>query len=206
MSEVTRSMEATSAVSAAYADRRRRAEPNGWWGMALLIATEATLFGCLIATYFYLAFQNEQWPPRGVPDPKVALPLILTAILVASTVPMLRAVRSARLADVARARLWVLLALLLQGAYFGVQVHEYLGDLDKFSPSATSYGSIYFTLLGIHHAHVAVGLLLSLYLLAKLLGGLTNYRLVALRVIAFYWCFVAAAGVCVVLTQIYPSL
>ena len=206
MSEVTRSMEATSAVSAAYADKRRLSSPNGWWGMAVLIATEATLFGCLIATYFYLAFQNGQWPPTGVPDPKVALPLGLTAALVAGTVPMLRAVRSARLADVARARLWVLLALLVQGAYFGVQIHEYVGDLDRLSPSATSYGSIYFTLLGTHHAHVAVGLLLDLWLLAKLLGGLTNYRLVALRVIALYWCFVAAAGVGVVLTQIYPSL
>ena len=58
----------------------------------------------------------------------------------------------------------------------------------------------------VHHAHVAVGLLLDLWLLGKLLRGLTNYRLVALRVIAVYWYFVAVAGVCVVLTQIYPSL
>jgi heme/copper-type cytochrome/quinol oxidase subunit 3 len=174
--------------------------------MALLIATEATLFGCLIATYFYLAFQNGQWPPPGVPDPKVALPLVLTAVLVASTLPVSRAVRSARLANVARVRLWLLLALVLQGAYFGVQMHEYLSDLDKISASASSYGSIYFTMLGTHHAHVAVGLLLDLWLLGKLLGGLTNYRLVALRVIAIYWYFVSVAGVCVVLTQIYPSL
>jgi cytochrome c oxidase subunit III len=206
MSEVTRSMEATSGVAAAYADRQRRSAPNGWWGMALLIAAEATLFGCLIATYFYLAFQNGQWPPRGVPDPKVALPLVLTAVLVASTLPVSRAVRSARLANVARVRLWLLLALVLQGAYFGVQMHEYLSDLDKISASASSYGSIYFTMLGTHHAHVAVGLLLDLWLLGKLLGGLTNYRLVALRVIAIYWYFVSVAGVCVVLTQIYPSL
>jgi len=94
----------------------------------------------------------------------------------------------------------------LQGAYFGVQMHEYLSDLDKISASASSYGSIYFTMLGTHHAHVAVGLLLDLWLLGKLLGGLTNYRLVALRVIAIYWYFVSVAGVCVVLTQIYPSL
>jgi heme/copper-type cytochrome/quinol oxidase subunit 3 len=206
MSEVTRSMEATSGVAAAYADRQRRSAPNGWWGMALLIATEATLFGCLIATYFYLAFQNGQWPPPGVPDPKVALPLVLTAVLVASTLPISRAVRSARLANVTRVRMWLLLALLMQGAYFAVQMHEYLSDLDKISASASSYGSIYFTMLGTHHAHVAVGLLLDLWLLGKLLGGLTNYRLVALRVIAIYWYFVSVAGVCVVLTQIYPSL
>ena len=206
MSEVTRSMEATSAVAAAYADRRRRAAPNGWWGVALLIATEATLFGCLIATYFYLALQDVQWPPAGVPDPKVALPLVLTGALVLTSAPMLLAVRAARRADVARARLWVLLALLVQGAYFGVQMHQFLSDLDKFSPSDSAYGSIYFTLLGTHHAHVAVGILLNLWLLAKLLGGLTNYRLVALRVVTLYWLFVSAAAVCVLLTQLYPSL
>jgi heme/copper-type cytochrome/quinol oxidase subunit 3 len=206
MSEVTRSMEATSAVSAAYAERRRRAAPSGWWGVALLIATEATLFGCLIATYFYLALQDRQWPPAGVAAPSVALPLVLTGVLVLTSGPMLLAVRAARLADVARARLWVLLALLVQGAYFGVQMHQYLADLDKFSPSASAYGSIYFTLLGTHHAHVAVGILLNLWLLARLVGGLTNYRLVALRVVAVYWHFVNVAAVCVVLTQLYPSL
>src|SRR3954467_10143036 len=100
---------------------------------------------------------------------------------------MLLALSRARLANVARARLWLLLALLVQGAYFGVQMHEFFGDLDKFSPSDSSYGSIYFPLLGAHHARVAVGILLNLWLLAKVLGGLTNYRLVALRVIALYW-------------------
>ena len=204
--DVTRSVEATSSIAVREVARRRKAFPNGWWGMALLIATEATLFGCLVATYFYLAFQTGQWPPRGVSDPKVALPLVLTAVLVASTLPLWRAVRSARLANVARVRMWLLLALVVQAAYFGVQMHEYLSDIDRISASASSYGSIYLTLLGVHHAHVAVGLLLNLWLLGKLLRGLTNYRLVALRVIAIYWYFVAFAGVCVVLTQIYPSL
>jgi heme/copper-type cytochrome/quinol oxidase subunit 3 len=204
MSDVTRSTEATSAVSAAYAERRRGSEPVGWWGMALLIATEATLFGCLIATYFYLAFQDKQWPPAGVSDPKVALPLVLSAVLVASTVPMSRAVRSARLANVARARLWVLLALLIQGAYFGIQIHEYASDLDKFSASGTSYGSIYFTMLGAHHLHVFVGVLLSAWILLRTATGLTSYRMNGLRATAFYWHFVNVLALCVLGTQLSP--
>jgi hypothetical protein len=35
---------------------------------------------------------------------------------------------------------------------------------------------------------------------------MTNYRLIALRCTALYWYFVAALGVAVVFTQIYPSL
>ena len=44
----------------------------------------------------------------------------------------------------------------------------------------------------------------TLWLLAKLLGGLTNYRLIALRVTTLYWCFVSLLAVFVVLTQLYP--
>ena len=49
-------------------------------------------------------------------------------------------------------------------------------------------------------------MLIELWVLWKLLGGLTNYRLVGVRVAAFYWYFVNLAAIAVVLTQVYPSL
>jgi len=180
--------------------------PAGWWGTLLFVATEATLFGTLFATYFYLRFNTSQWPPAGVPEPKVALPLILTGVLVATTIPVFF---GARAALAGRARLaWLLffVALVIQAGYFGVQVHEFLGDLDKFSPHDSAYASIYFTLLGAHHAHVVVGMAIEVWLLAKLLGGLTPYRLVGVRVAALYWYFVNAVAIGVVLTQVYPAL
>lgn len=203
---MTRSMEATSGGGAARVAHRRLAMPNGWWGVLLFVATEATLFGTLIATYFYLRFNTPQWPPPGVEPPKVALPLILTGILVATTIPIFFAHQAAR---AGRARLtWILffIALLIQGGYFGVQVHEFVSDLNKFTPQESAYGSIYFTLLGAHHAHVVVGMAIEIWVLGKLLRGLTNYRLVGVGVAAFYWYFVNLAAVAVVLTQLYPSL
>jgi heme/copper-type cytochrome/quinol oxidase subunit 3 len=206
MSDATRSMEATSTGGAARVARQRRTFANGWWGMALLIATEFTLFASLIASYFYLRFQNEQWPPAGIEAPSVTLPLVLTGVLVLSTIPMFGAVVAAR--GGRRWRAWALigLALLAQGAYLGLQIWLFARDMNSFSPSATAYGSIYFTLLGVHHVHVAIGLALDLWLLGVIAFGLTNYRLLALRVIALYWYFIAFVGVLVVLTQIYPSL
>ncbi len=47
-------------------------------------------------------------------------------------------------------------------------------DLSRFSPSDHAYGSIYFLLLGADHAHVALGLLFDVWLLAKLVRGLTT--------------------------------
>jgi heme/copper-type cytochrome/quinol oxidase subunit 3 len=206
MSGVTRSMEATSAAAAARVARRRVALPSGLWGLLLFVATEATLFGTLIATYFYLRFNTPRWPPPGVEEPKVALPLVLTGILVATTIPVFLADRAARAGSARLTWLLFSLALLVQAGYFGIQVHEFVGDLDKFKPSGSAYGSIYFTLIGAHHAHVVVGMAIELWLLWKLVGGLTNYRLVGVRVAAFYWYFVNLAAIAVVLTQVYPSL
>jgi heme/copper-type cytochrome/quinol oxidase subunit 3 len=204
--DISRSMEATRRGEAAGVERQRLTQPNGWWAMALLIATEATLFGSLIAAYFYLRVQSSAWPPPGVPTPSVTLPLVLTGVLLATAIPLDGAVRAAR-AGLAR-RAWLLLgiAFVIQAAYLGVQIHLFADDLGSFTPQGSAYGSIYFTLLGIDHVHVGFGLVLDVWLLGKLLGGLTNFRTTALRVVSWYWYFVALIGVAVVFTQLYPSL
>ena len=206
MSEIMRSQQATTPVMAAAADRQRESMPNGWWGMAIFIAGETTFFALLISSYFYLRFQVDQWPPPGVEKPKVLLPLVLAAILVASAVPLAGAVRAGRRGLAGRAWLLVLLALAVQAGYLGIQFHAFMSDLDKVHPKASAYGSIYIALTGLHHLHVAVGILLEIWIVVRLWAGLTNYRLVALRVVALYWYFVVTVGVAVVFTQIYPSL
>jgi heme/copper-type cytochrome/quinol oxidase subunit 3 len=206
VSEPTRSTRATSAVSASYAARRRLSFPLGWWGVMLLVATETAFFGTLIASYFYLRLKATQWPPAGIDPPDVTAPLILTGVLIASCVPMFLATRAARSAHPRRAWLLLLAALALQATYLGVQIHLFASDLDKFQPDDNAYGSIYFTLLGAHHLHVLVGILMVVWLLARLAWGLTNYRVVAVWVVAIYWYFVSVAAVAVVLTQISPSL
>jgi heme/copper-type cytochrome/quinol oxidase subunit 3 len=188
---------------------RRRPEPvahpNGWWGTAIFVGAEATLFGALLGTYYYLRFKALHWPPAGIDPPGVALPLILAAVLVSTSVPMQIALRTAQ-AGRRTAVVPVVAALAVQGAYFAAQIHLFLADLDKFTPGTGSYGSIYFTLLGAHHAHVAVGLLLNVWLALRLATGLTTYRLTALWATTFYWHFVNALAVLVVLTQLSPSL
>jgi heme/copper-type cytochrome/quinol oxidase subunit 3 len=180
--------------------------PNGWWGMALFVATEATLFGSLLATYYYLRFRATSWPPPGIPAPSVALPLVLTACLVATTVPVLLAARAARRGRRAACCALLLLAMAVQAAYLALQVVQFHDELGKFSPTASAYGSIYFTLLGTHHLHVLLGILLELGVLALVARRLTRYRVTGVRAVALYWCFVNAAAVLVVLTQLSPSL
>jgi heme/copper-type cytochrome/quinol oxidase subunit 3 len=204
----TRSMMAQTAASAGRVARQRRALPNGWWGMALFLCAEATLFGTLIATYFYLDFGAPRWPPAGIKPPSLLAPLVATGVLVATTVPLLLAVRASRAGKGRGAVAWpIALALLVQGGYLGVQIALFRDDLLHFSPQATAYGSIYFTLLGAHHAHVLLGLLLDLAVLWKVsVRGLSNYWLIGVRALALYWYVVAALAVLVVFTQVSPSL
>ena len=88
MNALPHSGEARTPAAVVRVEQARRARPNGWWGMALFVATEATLFGTIIGTYFYLRFNNLHWPPPGVPEPKLTLPLVLTGLLVATSVPV----------------------------------------------------------------------------------------------------------------------
>jgi heme/copper-type cytochrome/quinol oxidase subunit 3 len=199
-------MRAETAPAAARAAQARRALPNGWWGVALLIATETALFGSMIASYFYLRFQAVQWPPPDIDAPKVALPLALTGALVATSIPMLLAVRNARAGRTGAAWLSIAVAAVVQAGYLAWQIVLFTDDFHKFEPSGSSYGSIYFTLLGTHHTHVLLGLLIDAWLLARLAFGLTNYRVIAVRVAALYWYFVNAVAIAVVLTQLSPSL
>ena len=180
----------------------RRARPNGWWGMAVFVATEATLFGTLVGTYFYLRFKSAEWPPFGIAPPAVAVPLILTGVLVATSLPIQLALRSARSERVVAARWLLLLALVVQAGYLAMQIQLFTDDLAKFTAQGSAYGSIYFTLLGAHHCHVFAGMLLEAFLLLRLLGGITNYRLVGLQSTAFYVHFVNTLALVVVATQL----
>ena len=205
MKPVARSTDATTTGEVVAVARARRTLPNGLWGMLLFAATEGTLFGTLIGTYFYLRFRSAQWPPAGIEPPSVALPLSLTGALVLTTVPILLAVLAARRGRVGVTWALIALATIVQGGYLAWQIVLYADDLGRFSPDDSAYGSIYFTLLGAHHAHVAFGLLLDLWILVRLATGLTNYRLITIQAIAVYWTFVNLLAILVVATQVSPS-
>ncbi len=197
-----------AAVLAAWHRREGDAEddgsalPNGWWGMAIGLASEAALLGAIIGAYSYLRFTSPDWPQGDIEPPTVVLPIALAAVLVASALPFAAASAAARRGAWRTAWWLIALATLIQAGYLSVQIVEFLSDLDTFAPDTNAYGSVYFTMLAAHHLHVVVGLLLDVWLLVRLRGGLTHYRVVAVRAIALYWYVIAALGVAVVAAQV----
>jgi cytochrome c oxidase subunit 3 len=185
---------------------RPTGRPTAWWGMLIFVASEATLFGAFIGTYFYLRFKSPAWPPDGLPEPKVVVPLVMTAVLLSTSIPMQLASSAAQAGRLAATRAWILLALVVQAGYFAYQVHDFADQLRVFDISHNAYSSIYYTLLGADHAHVALGLLFNLWLLWKLARGLTRYRVHATQAIALYWHAVNVLTLVVTLTLLSGAI
>lgn len=185
---------------------QREPHSNGWWGMLLFLATEATLFGVLIATYFYLRFKTPAWPPDGIAEPKILRPLVFTAILVFTSVPMQVSALAGRAGRRGLLTVNVLAALLIGALYLWLQSDLLRKNAASFTPRTDAYGSIYYTLSVAHAAHVFVGLLLNLWLLSRVWSRVTVYRLNGVQAIALFWHVVNALAVAVVLTVISPSL
>ena len=205
--EVPRPAQVSSPTGAATIDLGRRAQPSGWWGMVLFLCSEATLFGTLIGSYFYLNFGARHWPPPPIKPPEIAGPAVATAVLMA-TIPLMSlaatAARSGRRWSAVR---WISAAMVVQAAYLAAQVLLIRHDLREFTPQGSAYGSIYFTLLFAHHAHVLLGLLLDGVVLWKVARhGLTNYWLIGVRGLVLYWYVVAGLAVVVLFTVLSPSL
>ena len=196
-----------SRLAARPVGRQRVAQPSGWWGFVLFLCSEVTIFGSLFGTYYYLDFRVRHWPPDGIAPPKVTATAVITGVLVL-TVPMLwAAVRCARRGERGRAIAWVVMGLVIQAGFLGVQIDLFVADLARFRPDGSAYGSIYYTLLAAHDAHVLFGLVLSLAIIYKLWRhGVDDYWMTGLRGLALYWYVVAALAVVVLFVLLTPSL
>jgi heme/copper-type cytochrome/quinol oxidase subunit 3 len=179
----------------------------GWWGMVWLIGTEATLFALLIASYFYLRFRNgPTWPPDGIATPDLVLPLIMTAILWSSSIPVHLADKGIREGNVGRLQAGLAVGFLLGATFLVMTVAvEWPEKLDEFGPTTNAYGSLFFTITGFHAAHVLVGLLFSLWTQGRAWqGAFDESRHLTVQNFAMYWHFVDTVWA-FVLATIYLS-
>ena len=200
MTALTEPVRARLAVRAVHPTRS-----VAWWGMALLCATEGTLFACLIASYFYLAVGSRRWPPAGIEVPKLLLPGIMTACLVSSSAVLHWAERGIRQDQRGRLTAGLGMTIVLGVAFLLLQAREYADKLKHFRPQEHAYASLFYTITGFHGVHVAAGILLLGYtLLRAARGHFTAEEHVGVSVTSLYWHFVDVVWL-VILTSLYLS-
>lgn len=140
-----------------------------FFGMVLFIVSEIMLFASFFTAYFFIrVVQGEPWMPEGQELP-VYVALANSAILFSSSATMHMALEGIKHNNRKALKTGLVLTVLLGATFLGVQISEYvhLGFLPKDSAQA----SVFFSLTGIHGAHVAVGLIILLTVTRRAFKG-----------------------------------
>jgi heme/copper-type cytochrome/quinol oxidase subunit 3 len=161
---------------------------SGWYGLVFLVATDGALFVYLLFRYFLLAsLAPGPWPPSGAPP--ILSAAINTTVLLASSMTAWWGQRGIEKGSTGRLVAGLVLSLILGTVFAGVQVHDWMHK--PFNPATDAYGSLFFTITGVHIAHVAVGLfILACLILWAALGRFSAQRHLHVTVGVLYWHFV----------------
>ncbi|MFN8556439.1 MAG: cytochrome c oxidase subunit 3 [Dehalococcoidia bacterium] len=177
----------------------RGSRSPGWWGMVLLILTEAVLFSSLIASYFYVQAMSAVWPQGGIEPPALTLPIAMTVILLSSSAPMFLAESGIAAGRQWRLRLGLALCLVLGVIFLALQAVEYRSK--EFGLWTNAYGSLFFGITGFHGLHVLVGLVMNVYMQVRAWRGhFTGERHLAIQTTALYWHFVDLVWIAIFLS------
>ncbi len=170
-------------------------------GMFLFIASEIMLFGSFFTAYFFVRVVNGiAWPPAQFHIP-VFVAGINTAILVTSSFTMHWALQSIKRGNRAGMQAGLLLTFLMGLTFLLTQAREYsrLG----FAPRDGAFGTIFYSLTGLHGAHVFVGLSILLFMTIRAFRGhFTPEQHHGVEIAGIYWHFVDVMWI-VVYTTIY---
>ena len=164
-----------------------------WWGMLGIIMIEGTMFAVLIASYFYLRLYVRDWPP-SLPPPNLIYGSVNTLVLLASIVPNYIYKKAAEREDLRKVRIWLVVSIAFAVVFIVIRAFEFAAL--NCSWDSNAYGSIVWTLLGAHAAHLITDFLdtvvLTVLMFTEMIEG---KRFVDVSENAFYWYFVVMAWV-----------
>jgi cytochrome c oxidase subunit 3 len=174
--------------------------PRGRVGILGLILTETAFFSIFVSAYVFYIGKSLNGPfPRDVLTP----PLFNSLCLLSSSVTIVFAVRALR-AGRLQSFGWWWLATLALGVEFLIGTAMEWYDLiyrHGLTIHTNLFGTTYYSLVGLHAAHVIVGLLaIALVMILSDLGHVGERHAERVEVLSWYWHFVDAVWVVVFLT------
>ena len=177
--------------------------PHVKLAMWLFLASECLLFGALITTYILYRGSSQVGPyPHDVFD--IPYTSVSSFVLLASSLTMVLALSAAQRADFGRMRLWLLTTAMLGMTFVGGQVYEFTTFVKEGLTLKTNlFGTTFFVLTGFHGAHVTIGILMLLSLVAlSLAGRLPQDRAMTVELVGLYWHFVDIVWI-IIFTLVY---
>lgn len=140
-------------------------EERSSFGMWLFIVSEATLFALLFFAYYYLAQGPERrWLVEEPPALKFSLPM-LGVLLLSSLVLHWGEQRVKKERRYGAGRLAIVVTMLLGAAFLVLSYFDYRHGFQHLLPTSNAYGSIFYTIVSLHLAHLLLGLLMLAYVL-----------------------------------------
>jgi len=167
---------------------------NAQLGMLIFIAFETMLFIGLVTAYWVLRVKSFTWPPPDLPRLPLAITWMNTLMLLVSALTMSRAVAAVRTDNQAGLRSALVATSVLGVGFLAVQGSEWARLIRQgLTLSSGSYGSTFYTLIGLHAVHVvgAVVWLLGVLAIAQRRAFTAKHH-VGVMLCGMYWYFVCA--------------
>jgi cytochrome c oxidase subunit 3 len=163
-----------------------------WWGTAAFMLIEGTGFALALAVYLYLMSLAATWP-IDAKRPDLLAGTLVTLLLLASVVPNVLVARWAGRQELRKVRIGMLVMSVLGIAPLIVRIFEF--PALNISWDTNAYGSIVWTLLGLHTTHIITDLVDTLVLAVLMFTrhGDNLRRFGDIQDNAMYWNFVVAA-------------
>ena len=128
--------------------------------MLLFIISEVMIFGAFFTAYFFIRIvTHDPWPAHGTKVPE-AVAGVNTAILLSSSLTIHWALTSIKKGNRFGLKAGMVSTFLLGLTFLTVQINEYVHV--GFAPHDSAQATIFYSLTGLHGAHVFIGLCLLL--------------------------------------------
>jgi cytochrome c oxidase subunit 3 len=170
-------------------------------GILLFIISEVMIFGAFFTAYFFIRVVNgDPWPAPGTTLPE-AVAGVNTCILVSSSLTVHWALTSIKNGNRFGLKAGMTATFLLGLTFLFVQINEYVHI--GFSPRDTAQATVFYSLTGLHGAHVFIGLCLLLMVTWRSFKGhFTPEEHRGVEIPGIYWHFVDIMWI-VVYTTVY---
>jgi cytochrome c oxidase subunit 3 len=168
-------------------------------GMLLFIISEIMVFGAFFTAYFFIRIaEGEPWPAHGTKLP-VQVAGVNTLILVSSSFTIHWAQASIKRGNRFGLKAGMLTTFLLGCTFLFIQINEYANI--GFAPHDSAQATVFYSLTGLHGAHVFVGLvLLFVVMVRSFRGHYSPEQHRGVEVPGIYWHFVDIMWIVVYLT------